>query len=95
MKLSMTIYRMKGIIKIQNSPYLHILQAVHDIFEIQPSSYLIPGKTVSAIDNANINIESSEFTSEVYNHMNDNSIIVIGRYIDKDFIYDKLQQCLI
>ena len=33
----MRIFRMKGILHIQGEPFLHILQAVHDIFDIQPS----------------------------------------------------------
>ena len=38
---SMSIYRMKGIVHIQDSPYLHILQAVHDTFELYPSTHIV------------------------------------------------------
>jgi G3E family GTPase len=35
----MSIFRMKGIVRTQNSETLHILQAVHNIFDLQPSPY--------------------------------------------------------
>lgn len=38
-EFKMKIFRMKGVIKIKNESQLYILQAVHDIFDIQPSSY--------------------------------------------------------
>jgi G3E family GTPase len=35
------IYRMKGVFHVKGDDRLHILQAVHDIFDIQPSSFLV------------------------------------------------------
>ena len=35
----MKIYRMKGVLHVLDQPQLHILQAVHDIFDIQASSH--------------------------------------------------------
>lgn len=37
---SMKIYRMKGIIHIQDDDSLHVLQAVHNLFDLQRSEYL-------------------------------------------------------
>lgn len=34
---AMRIFRMKGILQIKDEPFVHMLQAVHDIFDIQPS----------------------------------------------------------
>lgn len=34
---SMRIFRMKGVLHIKGESFIHILQAVHDIFDIQPS----------------------------------------------------------
>lgn len=35
------IFRMKGILHIKDNGNIHILQAVHDIFDIQPSTFLV------------------------------------------------------
>lgn len=35
----MKVYRMKGVIHIAENDVLHVLQAVHNIFDIQPSPY--------------------------------------------------------
>lgn len=35
----MQIFRMKGILHVSGSQYLHVLQAVHEIFDTQPSSF--------------------------------------------------------
>ena len=37
---SMLIYRVKGVLHVDNSEYLSVLQAVHDTFDISPSTYL-------------------------------------------------------
>lgn len=37
---AMKIYRIKGLIHVDQSPVLHILQAVHNLFDIQESEYL-------------------------------------------------------
>lgn len=36
-----TFFRMKGLLHINGQHQLHILQAVHSVFDIQPSPYLI------------------------------------------------------
>lgn len=41
-KAPMNLFRIKGILYVENSPTLHILQAVNDIFDIQPSTF-VPG----------------------------------------------------
>lgn len=33
------IFRMKGVFHIHNEEYLYLMQAVHDVFDIQPSSF--------------------------------------------------------
>ena len=35
----MAIYRMKGVLHIAEEDHLHVLQAVHDTFDIKPSSF--------------------------------------------------------
>ena len=35
----MAIYRMKGVLHIAGEEQLHVLQAVHDTFDIKPSSF--------------------------------------------------------
>jgi len=37
----MTIYRLKGILHVHNDSMLYILQAVHQVFDVQPSSVTI------------------------------------------------------
>ena len=37
----MRIFRLKGIVHIQGSKQLYVLQAVHNIFELQPSPYTV------------------------------------------------------
>jgi len=39
--MKMRIFRMKGVLHVQGAPVLHILQAVHDIFDIQASSHAV------------------------------------------------------
>ena len=39
----MKIFRMKGVLHVENDSVLHILQAVHDIFDIQASSHVVGG----------------------------------------------------
>jgi len=36
----MRIFRMKGVLHIEGSPYIHILQSVHDLFDVQPSTFV-------------------------------------------------------
>lgn len=50
-EVPMRIYRMKGILHIQGSSQLHILQAVHDIFEVRPSSFESDGEDSSTTVN--------------------------------------------
>lgn len=33
------IFRMKGVFHVQNEEYLYLMQAVHDVFDIQPSTF--------------------------------------------------------
>lgn len=40
---AMKIYRMKGLLHISGQTHLHVLQAVHNIFDLQQSDYLIGG----------------------------------------------------
>lgn len=47
------IYRMKGVFHVQGDDRLHILQAVHDIFDIQPSSFLVGSEQDVAIGGCN------------------------------------------
>ena len=42
-----TIYRMKGMIRVEDTENLYILQSVYDVFDIQPSDY--KGKSSSII----------------------------------------------
>lgn len=35
------VYRMKGVFRVKDDNRLYILQAVHDIFDIQPSTFLV------------------------------------------------------
>jgi G3E family GTPase len=46
------IYRMKGILHIQDEKELYVLQAVHDTFDVKPSSFLIgsPDDTTGGIN---------------------------------------------
>lgn len=37
---AMKIYRIKGLIHVDQSPVLHVLQAVHNLFDIQESEYI-------------------------------------------------------
>ena len=39
-EVGMKIFRMKGVLHVQSETVLHILQAVHDIFDIQASSHI-------------------------------------------------------
>ena len=40
---NMSIFRMKGIIRVCGHDKLHILQSVHDIFDVQPSTFDVGG----------------------------------------------------
>lgn len=48
-----SIFRMKGILHSTDSAELLILQAVHDVFDIQPSSHLVGGEN-DRTDNQNL-----------------------------------------
>lgn len=50
---SMQIYRMKGIIHVADSDRIFILQAVHNIFEVQPSNYIV-GSNEDVSDGCNL-----------------------------------------
>lgn len=54
----MKIYRMKGMLNIEKFQYQHILQAVHNIFDIQVSTYLKPNPLSSENTNSIIIIGS-------------------------------------
>lgn len=44
---SLEIYRIKGLIKVKDHQKLHILQCVHEVFDIQPSYYDLADPEVS------------------------------------------------
>jgi G3E family GTPase len=69
------IFRMKGVFHIENQEYLHLMQAVHDVFDIQPSSF----RCGSADDK----------TSGL------NSVIVIGKNLDQEYIEGAVKRCLV
>ena len=68
------IFRMKGVFHIQDEEYLHIMQAVHDVFDIQPSSFRRQGE--------------DDQTSGL------NSVILIGKNLDQDFIEREVKKCI-
>lgn len=67
---AMDIFRMKGIVRTTESDVLYVLQAVHNIFDLQPSAYsvgdegdLTQGDSVLVIIGKNLDMEyvESEF----------------------------------
>jgi G3E family GTPase len=48
----MKIYRMKGVLHIEEKENVYIMQAVHDIFDVQPSSHII-GSAQDTTNNLN------------------------------------------
>jgi G3E family GTPase len=54
------IYRMKGLIKVSGSTTLHILQSVHDIFDIQPSDYAVGSTDINKVIFIGRNIKLEE-----------------------------------
>jgi G3E family GTPase len=68
------IFRMKGVFHIQDEEYLHLMQAVHDVFDIQPSSFRCRGE--------------DDKTSGL------NSVILIGKNLDQDFIEREVKKCI-
>ena len=64
---SQRIFRMKGILHIKDNPNIHILQAVHDLFDIQPSTFIAnsPQDTSNGVNKIiligrNVNIDDVE-----------------------------------
>lgn len=53
---AMRIFRLKGIVHIEGSSQLYVLQAVHNIFELQPSPY-----TVGSVEDTTAGISSFVF----------------------------------
>ena len=79
--VSQCIYRMKGIICLENELYYYILQAVHNIFDLTPTNYLIEDNTsVSKVKG------ESPYVSK---------IIVIGSALDSDALYKGFLQCVV
>jgi G3E family GTPase len=68
------IFRMKGVFHIQDEEYLHLMQAVHDVFDIQPSSFRCQGED----DKTN----------------GQNSVILIGKDLDQEFIESEVKKCI-
>lgn len=54
------VYRMKGLIKVSGGDTFHILQSVHDIFDIQPSTYIISNADVNKVIFIGRNIKLEE-----------------------------------
>lgn len=78
----MKIYRIKGVIHVEydhhsdsDNRLLYIVQAVHEVFDVQPSSV-----TIGSIDDST-------------NGMN--KLVVIGRYLDANFLQNSFESCLI
>ena len=55
-----SIYTMKGMIKIKGQENLYILQSVYDIFDIQPSDYV--GKSSSSIILIGLHLNENELS---------------------------------
>lgn len=86
-KSSMRIFRMKGAICIEGKNTYHLLQAVHDIFEVSPSTFPIEIQD-SVSSNSNVDKNNS------YNGPL-SRIVVIGKCIDRKSLYDGLCQCVV
>ena len=54
------VYRAKGVLRLASQPYLHILQSVHEVFDIQPCDILDSSEASNKIILIGRNLQQSE-----------------------------------
>jgi len=82
------IYRLKGLLRINGQQYFYILQAVHDVFDLQPSDYCVEGVKASGGED----VDGAASVGE--NAISSSRIIVIGHHLEADALLRGFQSCL-
>ena len=60
MGAEVVVYRAKGVLRLASQPYLHILQSVHEVFDIQPCDILDSSEASNKVILIGRNLQQSE-----------------------------------